>query len=543
MPYEYQQPHGAWGNDAADFPGPPEELGAKLEEAIAKARLSGEDEGAWPTPGDPFARGTPAAFPSNILPVDFVAHVADMSDRMGADHGMLAMFALSSVAAAIHDGIKIQPKASDPSWRESARVWIAAVGEPSIKKSPAHKAMAIPLTQQDADWREQERSALSRRNIEERVYNKRLSKHIIALANDEPSDEPEPLQPLTVHRAIVEDITIEGLRDVLADTSRGTLAMLDELSALFGSMDAYRERGVSKDRPAYLKLYDGGAHRVDRAGNKSTFVSNWGLSVVGGIQPEAIRAVAGKLQDDGLLQRFNVVLAEPARQGHDRARDTDAFDRYRSIVRGLFQIQPSERVVRFGSDAQSVFVEFSSFVNTAQQVQAFPPKMRTHIGKWEGQFARYALMLHCIKCLANKAYPEAVPVSGETAEAVRRLFMEYLLPHAQVFYDGILSDTDDIPTARWIAGHILSKGLTEIDRRTIKRAYKAMRHASDWDVHRTMAVLETFGWVEAETVVVPHAKWRINPAVHHVFKEKACQEKARRERERELIRLATAGGS
>lgn len=40
MPLEYVQPHGAWGNDAADWPGTPEELRAKLEPRMQQARAA-----------------------------------------------------------------------------------------------------------------------------------------------------------------------------------------------------------------------------------------------------------------------------------------------------------------------------------------------------------------------------------------------------------------------------------------------------------------------------------------------------------------------
>ena len=53
---------------------------------------------------------------------------------LGFEHGGIALVAAASV---IHDGVKLQPKRKDPTWLESARLWVALVGDPSTLKSPA----------------------------------------------------------------------------------------------------------------------------------------------------------------------------------------------------------------------------------------------------------------------------------------------------------------------------------------------------------------------------------------------------------------------
>ncbi|PZQ94087.1 MAG: hypothetical protein DI533_22820, partial [Cereibacter sphaeroides] len=55
---------------------------------------------------------------------------------MGVDPGGLIMSALAVCAAAIPDRIRVQVKRHDPSWRESARLWVALIGPPSAKKTP-----------------------------------------------------------------------------------------------------------------------------------------------------------------------------------------------------------------------------------------------------------------------------------------------------------------------------------------------------------------------------------------------------------------------
>jgi hypothetical protein len=337
-----------------------------------------------------------------------------------------------------------------------------------------------------------------------------------------------------VHRAIVEDITLEQLGEILLRTPRGTLFHKDELSGLFGGMDSYRESGASKDRSEYLSLYDGGPHRVDRVRRGALFVPNWGAGIVGGIQPEPMRKIASKLRDDGLLQRFNVVMARDAEADHDRPRNTAYFDSYSSLAGALYDIEPGDTRIRFDSGAQDIWEIFGAFTRGSQCVALLPRKMRTHLGKWRGQFARYSLMLHVIKCADSRVHPSAAAVSVETAQSVSRLFMNYLLQHALTFYTDVLEGSELMDHVRWLAGFVLARGLDEIDRRRIRQSYRALRRATNAEIHAAMESLSLFGWCLSADTLEPYRKWQINPAVHAAFKAKAEAERSRRADERKL---------
>jgi hypothetical protein len=45
----------------------------------------------------------------------------------------------------------VQPKRHDPTWTESARLWGAIVGDPSVKKSPAISKVTSSLRKLDMD--------------------------------------------------------------------------------------------------------------------------------------------------------------------------------------------------------------------------------------------------------------------------------------------------------------------------------------------------------------------------------------------------------
>ena len=70
-------------------------------------------------------------------------------ETMGSDPGGLAVASLAVCAAAIPDSIRLKVKRFDD-WTESARLWVALVGDPSSKKSPILYAAAAPIIRMDA---------------------------------------------------------------------------------------------------------------------------------------------------------------------------------------------------------------------------------------------------------------------------------------------------------------------------------------------------------------------------------------------------------
>jgi hypothetical protein len=167
-------------------------------------------------------------------------------------------------------------------WFESARLWFGSVGSPGSGKTPGSRTMLAPIF------------ALHREGIAQ-----------WSAANKD-SEEPPPVPMLYVN-----DATTEALADALAETPRGLLYFCDELESWLGQHDAYRAAGAGKDRGEWLRLYDGGPHQVNRIKRGAFFVANWGVSLLSATTPAALRKLAPKLPDDGLLQRILLVLAAP----------------------------------------------------------------------------------------------------------------------------------------------------------------------------------------------------------------------------------------
>src|SRR5262249_45586925 len=129
-----------------------------------------------------------------------------------------------------------------------------------------------------------------------------------ALDRDTKRVTPPPLQT----RVKIDDATIEAAQEVLSDSPDGVLYLRDELSGFFGSMDKYTSgRGAGADRGFWLQAYNGHAYSYNRVKRGSGFVEHLSVSVLGGIQPEAMRKLVEDSVDDGLIQRLVPIMLRP----------------------------------------------------------------------------------------------------------------------------------------------------------------------------------------------------------------------------------------
>ena len=73
-----------------------------------------------------------------------------------------------------------------------------------------------------------------------------------------------------------------------------------------------RYSGGSSDRPFWLEAYGGRAFMVERMGRDAVYIDFLSVGVLGGIQPDRLKSLLFKTDDDGLLARFLPVWPHPA---------------------------------------------------------------------------------------------------------------------------------------------------------------------------------------------------------------------------------------
>jgi hypothetical protein len=493
------------------------------ESAVEAAQVIAETRPAV----DIFANLSLPPFPVDYLPSSIARFARDQAQLIGLDPAVIGMSALAICAAAIDDRIRIQPKRFDPTWTESARLWIAISGDPSAKKSPGINKAAGPLRAIDHRWREDSDAKLA-------AWEK-------ACAKAKKDGDDEPPKP-KLKRLIVTDATIEKLADLGAQCDpRGMLSLHDELSGWLASMDAYKASGSTKDRAAWLEAYNGGPRAIDRVRAGSTFVENWSFTVLGGIQPSVIHQYAKATNHDGMLQRFLIVEAGPAGMGQDRTPDMRAKETYRELVEALTKLQPAKGAVKLSDAAHAVREDLDAKLHSV--VRSHPNKfLSAALGKWNGTYARLLLTFHCIECVSNGADPIAEQVPEGTAKRASNLLWGTLLQHAVRFYGGIDAAED---AARDIAALILARSWERFTvKRDLNRYMAASRRMKPWELDETLDRLEAFGWIFPEPRRVNErgrpSAYLVAPEVHSRFSARAEQERQRRAEVVELIRELTS---
>jgi Protein of unknown function (DUF3987)/Bifunctional DNA primase/polymerase, N-terminal/Primase C terminal 2 (PriCT-2) len=491
--------------------------GAEPKIQVAESKVEADE----PEPVDLWHHYHVPDLPKGLLPQQIEVYAFEQSELMGCDPAGLAMAALTVCAATIPDATQLQVKVHDPHWKESARLWIAMIGDVSAKKSPIIRETTRAIIRLD--------SQLAKRYFAERkAYDER--------ERDDPM--PEPVQ----ERLKIEDATPESVQGILQNNPNGVLMIRDELSGWFGSMEKYGMRGGSSDRAFWLSAYNGGSYTFDRVKRGSGHIENLSINLLGGIQPSLIQRQADNIVDDGLIQRLvPVVLHSGTLLDDDDYPLSKAAYGYDALVEALY-----ERRNEFFSDLQldagarkirhDVAVESEEFM----RLKWPNPLIIGHLGKYHGLFARLCVLWHFIEHPTGNFN---TTISTSTAQRVRNFMFDYLLQHAITFYGDVLGRSEHYERILAIGGYILSKQLGEVTVRVVQRGTRMMRGLERAKIEVLLDHLAGYGWVtKMFGRRAGDYKWFVNPAVHRMFKERGEQHREQQDRYHDAIKTNTVSG-
>lgn len=476
-----------------------------------------------PEPVDLWANHGAPELPQGLLPAAIETFARSHAKTMGVDPAGLAMASLAICAAAINDEIQLQVKRHDPTWRESARLWVGLVGSPSMKKTPIISAAVRPLKRIDSD--------LMRAYVEKRQAFDELTPR-----------ERKGIERPRQERRIISDATIEAAQEVLKDSPRGVLSLQDELSGWFGAMDKYAPgKGSQADRGFWLQAYNGGSYSLNRIGRGASYIPNCSIGLLGGIQPEPVRAVAGDTHDDGLVQRLIPVVLRPGRIGRD-APDDGTLEEYDRLIGRLERLQDGSGPLLFDEGARAIRECLEAeHLELVASLEVVSPKMAAHFGKHDGLFARLCVIWHCVENCESVWVPNLI--STQTATRVAEFMKNFIRPSAVAFYAGLLGMSAGHDRLLNLAAWILAAKVDEVKARDVQRSSQSFRHVTADEVRMLCEKLEAFGWGSWADPAHKSNKARfiVNPRVHTLFAERGAAEAERRAKARELIRQTVGG--
>ena len=521
---------------------PPDDSDAPSELAEGQGTAPPDEQGRWEQPRPlPDERPPVDPFDPALLPAAFRPWIVDVAERMSCPPDFPAAGAMVALGAVVGRQIAIRPKRHDD-WTVVPNLWGCIVGRPSALKSPALEEAMGPVKRLSARaWKEGQEALEAHeagrlvREMKAKVFKKELESALKPGGKGKRTRTLDEIQtdladleaenkPPTVKRYHTSDSTVEKLEELLRDNPNGLLVVRDELMGWLKTLDKH---GRESDRAFYLEGWSGlSSHTTDRVGRGTVDVPAVCVSILGGIQPGPLAAyvrdaTAGGSGDDGLLQRFQVLVypddpkewvnvdrwPDAAARGEasavfERLADLAAHD-LQATVDGEGQVP----FLRFDGEAQELFNDWRERLERRLR-QRLPPVLEAHLAKYRSLVPSLALLSH----LADGGTGPVNKLAMARGEA----WAEFLESHARRMYADALQP--EVRPARTLARRLRAGDVGPLfTARDIKRRHWARLDGEAVD--RALPVLEVNHWIRGRDQKGqgrPSRVYEINPRIGEV---------------------------
>ena len=452
-------------------------------------------------------------FPLDVLPQVLIEYAQGYSDSSGFDVGAFAFTTLFGTMGLIDKRARI--KASD-SWHQPPTIWAALADS-----SGGGKSMVINTGAKLLNSINKKIVADSMREFD--TFNKTKSSL--------PRIEGAELQKPDWHQIVVEDTTTEALADVLKTNPRGVTLIADEMTGFIGNLDAYSGGGGDRDRGIYLSAYDGGSKTINRKGAGYTYVPNFAVSILTGVQPAKLadlykKSAAGGA--DGLYQRFLTYNMQPAKSMNINSKLGTFTEINAQALADQVERWTQDNVFlsnfpSLSSEAAEVVEDYCNAISGIAK-RTENERFREHLFKYKGFLLRIALGLHVIHAAGRGEIFGGV-VEVESINRAKSL-LACLYHHSDSIYN--LLDVDNGTTAktRLVAEFILVKKIEKFSYGDVSRQIESFRNWGPLTREAVFDRLIEFDWIRDVTPMLPGKRGRptmgkfiVNPMVHSEFSD------------------------
>lgn len=419
-------------------------------------------------------------FPVEVLPEIVRKIVEDGATGLSCDSAMIAAPLLVALSACIGNSRVLKISTT---WSAPSILWVAVIADSGTMKSPALDFVMAPLAKLDhASCKTYFEEV---KEYEDAKAELELAKKAKTKPEKLPHVPPEPINP----RMVIGDTTVEAIGALLAECPRGLLLHRDELSAWFGSFNAYKG-GRGGDVGSWLEFHDGRRATIDRKQHDPIMVKRASVSVVGTIQPHIIKStVTEDLRSSGLTARL-LVLRPPKRKKRWSEQQvpqatidelTALYERLRSLK---FDEQGDPVSVVFSPEAHELWVEF--FNEIAEKQFLAEGHEASTLAKLEEKVARIALLIEL--CMTTDPWQLALvsEVTRAALEAALRI-VEWFENEAYRLNDLLDATIQDTQLER-LQGWIKRKGNEGVTVRDICRNIRSYRGDREL-INRDLVVL------------------------------------------------------
>ena len=500
----------------------------------------------WSKPGELPSEVKAPAMGEHMLPEALRAWCCDISERMQVPLEFVAGPAIVAISSVIGRKMALYPKTKDD-WKAIPNLWGVLIAPPGSMKSPAMSAVLKPLQNLAVKAREDYLQEIKQIETEKTVAKAEIDALKDALksavkigSQDKVGEKKEALEQalrkfedsyeVNEKRYMMNDPTIEKMLTILQENPQGLLLYRDELS---GWMETMYKSGREGDREFFLESWNGDTpYSMDRIGRGTVFVDGLCLSVLGGLQPTKFESYVAALakggkSDDGLLQRFQILLS-PEKRKHwkriDRQPDHQAARLVEDIFGKIADIPNPERVdgetkrieVRFTTDAQEAFDDWHEGLELRLLAATGSHIMENHLSKYRSLMPSLALIFEVVSQI-SKGSADISEVSIDSVNLAAE-WCKFLELHARKAYGEYLEP--DLVSARRLLAKAKSGAVKDFDklRDIYRHGWKNL--TTPKDLEDGLKVLESYGWARIEVMSPPAGRRfeviRLHPSLRAV---------------------------
>jgi hypothetical protein len=364
-----------------------------------------------------------------------------------------------------------------------------------------------------------------------RAEIKSIERRMTAAARGEPPKETHPVERLEAletefvnktrelseavaheRRYYTQDTTVEKMGELLQKNPRGMTILRDELS---GWLQTLAKPGREGDREFYLEGWNGtGAYTVDRIARGTIHIPAHTISIVGGIQPGKLRplldsAISGGSGDDGLMQRFQLLVwpdrlpewSKPTGWGdlEGKSRANAVFTFLDTIDAGVVGAQAADiPYLRYSPGAQALADTWRDTLERRLRSGELDdtPAYASHLSKYRSLLPSLALTFYLIE-FAGKTSGVAKGTVSEQHVRLAADWCDFLEEHARKLYAAEIQA--GVSAAHALAAKILAGAV--FGGQSVRELYRAQ-----WAGLRTpdlvlagITDLTSLGWLRVDT--------------------------------------------
>lgn len=319
-------------------------------------------------------------FPIHVFPKEMQHIIISLERTLGFSNDYSAASILLTVATAIGKTYKLKVKNT---WLETSCIFLCLVGRPGANKSH-------PLT-----WAIKPLIEATERNFNSLKEGNDSHEDMMS------TEIPEPV----IEQLVANNVTPEAIMQIMVERNIRFLIWSDELSGFIRNINKYN---AGSDTEVILSIFSGQTIIINRKTQGKCMIKDSFACIGGTTQPEVLKSLFQKAENNGLFDRFLFCYMEDAIKSKMIKEDLDpaVVTQYNKIINMLLSLQLKENeeynILCFTTDAEEIATNW--FNENADRINDEPDdRIRGLYTKLDIYFYRFALILQILRWACGEA--------------------------------------------------------------------------------------------------------------------------------------------